>query len=802
MLLILDVLNKRTLITICTIFIFAVLRAQGEATYWYFGENAGLDFSSGAPQLNLDGQLSTNEGCGTISDANGQLLFYTDGISVWDRGHNQMPNGFGLLGDPSSTQSGVIIPRPGFSNLYFIFTVDNSAGDNGFRYSVVDMNLNNGFGDITSEKNIELATPTTEKITAVKHANGFDYWVVTHEWNSNNFLAYQITSLGINENPVVSSVGTFHGNLNTAEINASIANTIGYLKISPNGKRLVSAKFGGENSNVELFNFDDISGVVSNPILIENYFYEASADSGAYGVEFSPDGNILYVTDNDFDFNLNIPSTRLHQFDIRLSNAEDIINSATVLYDGNDKLGALQLAIDGKIYVSNDDKTALDVINNPNVLGLGSHYQSGVVDLGGRSAALGLPPFVQSFFNTTFNTNGTCLGGETEFQLNSDVAVSSILWDFDDGTTSDLLSPTHVYAHPGIYSVTVETIIANQTITLTDEVVIFEVPVAYEASDYLLCENLSNSGFTNFDLTTKVSEIIGSQDGQNFTVLFFDSEADAINGTNPVDYNYGTSSSQTIYARIQNTFNSNCFDITSFELIILESPDIVENETLYFCLNESLVLTAESGFDSYVWSTGETTSSIEIDAAGTYTVDVIRSYPMAPEISCGKTKTFTIIPSEKASIVSVEIEEWSGRNGIKVVVEGLGDYEFSLDNINYQSNNYFDDLNYGDFVIYVRDKNGCGIVTEDVFILDYPKFFTPNSDDYNPLWQIKFPDTERDNIIFIYDRYGKKLKVLNATSQGWDGTYKGNLMPASDYWFVLKRLSKNKTYTGHFSLRR
>ncbi len=776
--------------------------AQGEATNWYFGANAGLDFSTGEPVLDLNGQLSTNEGCGTISDSNGQLLFYTDGITVWDRNHNQMPNGFGLLGDPSSTQSGIIVPQPGSSNIYFVFTIDSSAGDDGLRYSIIDMDLNNGNGDVTSSKNIELKTPTAEKISAVIHGNGIDFWVLTHEWGNNNFLAYRITSSGINENPVVSSVGTIHGDTNPEEINASIANTIGYLKVSPNGKSIVSAKFGGENSNVEIFDFNDVTGQVSNPILISDYFYEASSSSGAYGVEFSPDSKILYVTDNNFDFISNTPSSKLHQLDITLTNAQDIVNSSTILYDGSNKLGALQLAIDGKIYVSNADKTALDVINSPNVLGMGSDYQIGAVDLGGRQATLGLPPFIQSLFSATFNTNNTCLGSETTFQLNSETNVTSAFWNFDDGTTSNQLNPTHIYSSPGTYTVTVEANVVGQAVTLVEEVVIFETPVAHNASDYMLCEVIDNDGYTTFNLNTKVAEVMGGQSSQDFSVLFFDSESNAISGANPLGLSYETSSSQTIYARIQNDYNTYCFDITSFQLIILDTPDIIEEVTLYLCEDESLLLTAEAGYDGYNWSNGQTTSSILIEAAGTYTVEIIRTHNTIPETACSRVKVFNVIPSNTATIINIDIDEWTDRNNISVFVDGLGDYEFSLDNVNYQDSSNFSNLNYGDHTVYIRDKNGCGVISEDVFILDYPKFFTPNDDSYNPFWSIKFPNSEPNYELFIYDRYGKQLVSLNAASRGWDGTYNGQLMPATDYWFILKRSSNNKVYTGHFSLRR
>ena len=187
------------------------ISAQAEASKWYFGINAGLDFSTGNPIALTNGELVTDEGCATISENNGDLLFYTDGITVWDKQHNIMPNGTGLTGDSSSTQSAIIVPKPGDVSIFYIFTVDDLAGPNGLRYSEVNMTLNGGNGDITNQKNIELNAFTTEKISAVKHANGIDFWVVTHDWNNNNFLSYQVTTAGVNIVPVISSVGEEHG---------------------------------------------------------------------------------------------------------------------------------------------------------------------------------------------------------------------------------------------------------------------------------------------------------------------------------------------------------------------------------------------------------------------------------------------------------------------------------------------------------------------------------------------------------------------------------------------------------------
>ena len=792
---------KKILFALCFKLCFLhCISAQGEAANWYFGSNAGLNFSSGNPVFNLDGQLNTNEGCGTISDANGDLLFYTDGITVWDKNHNQMPNGFGLLGDPSSTQSGLIVPLPSSDTLYYVFTVDSSAGDDGFRYSIVDLSLNNGNGDVTL-KNEELLTPSTEKITAVKHANGIDYWVITHGWRNNEFLAYQISPQGINLNPVVSAVGTPHGNDDPFAFDTFIANTIGYLKVSPNGSRIASAKFG-TGSNVEIFNFNDNTGVISNPILLDNLFFSSSSASGAYGVEFSPNGELLYVTDKNFDFSTDEAGSRLFQFDLTLNNASDIINSMTVLYDGGDEFGGLQLALDGKIYVCNSGKTALDVINNPNTLGAGCDYQIGAADLGGRLVTLGLPPFVQSLFNATFSINNSCVNNEIEFELVSEVDNASVQWDFGDGTTSSLQSPTHTYTSPGVYTVNVNASVAGQSLQLTEEVTIYEIPVANTPSDFYQCESQDDSGLTTFNLQTKVDEIIGNQDSTVFSVLFYDSEDSAMNGLNPIDFNYSISTFQTIYARIQNNFNPSCYDTTSFNLEVLDRPNIIEELTIALCEGESIILNADEGFDAYVWSTGSLSSTTEVSAPGTYTVDIFTNHNTNPQIACSTTKVFNVVPSSFATITDIAIQEWQRQNSITVSVEGSGEYEYSLDDLIYQDSNMFSNVGFGEFNVYVRDKNGCGVVSEIVYVLGYPKFFTPNSDSYNATWSITLPPEENDFEIVIFDRYGKKLTTLNALSPNWDGTYNGKLMPTSDYWFIFKRPSRNETFTGHFTLKR
>ena len=210
--------------------------AQNEGNIWYFGASAGLDFNSGAPVALIDGMLNTNEGCATISDNNGNLLFYTDGMTAYNKNHDVMPNGTGLLGHTSSTQSGVIVKKPGSTTIYYIFTVDGMSGNlGGLNYSEVDMTLQGGYGDINTNKNIPIFTNACEKITSIKHQNNSDYWIVARLENSNTYHSYLLTSSGLNMTPVVTNIGPIY------------INKIGYLRGSSDGNKIAAVNYGGND---------------------------------------------------------------------------------------------------------------------------------------------------------------------------------------------------------------------------------------------------------------------------------------------------------------------------------------------------------------------------------------------------------------------------------------------------------------------------------------------------------------------------------------------------------------------------
>ena len=260
---------------------------QKEASNWFFGENAGIKFNldNNTVTTLTNGQINTREGCSSISDASGNLLFYTDGSTVYNKLHQIMLNGFGLMGDKSSSQSAIVVPKPNNSNIYYIFTVGSNETKTGLNYSVIDMTLDNGMGAVT-EKNNSLLGACSEKITAVlKDCVSKDIWVVTLAAEDgvsnylNTYYAFEVSSLGVNKTPVKTTFNTFIGDVR------------GYLKLSPDGKKVAIANI---EDGLLIYDFDASTGKLSN----EQLLFINSSNGGIYpyGIEFSPNSELLYVS--------------------------------------------------------------------------------------------------------------------------------------------------------------------------------------------------------------------------------------------------------------------------------------------------------------------------------------------------------------------------------------------------------------------------------------------------------------------------------------------------------------------------
>jgi len=347
----------------------------GFSNNWYFGNRAAISFNTDPPTALADSPLNTQEGVATISDFEGQLLFYTDGITVWDRNNIPMPNGnASLLGNFSSTQSGVIVPNLMDPNLYYLFTTDELAGANGLSYSVIDLNLQgngsaaNPMGDVVlSERNIQLATPVTEKITAIVKSDNLGYWLIAHGWNNNDFLVFEVTCDGVNETPVISSVGPEHG--------GDMINAVGYLKATLGGEMLgVTNRL---DNSVGLYDFDTETGVVSN------YQRIVTPSTSLYGLEFSPSTEFLYIAGLD----------EIYQYNLSTQQQQSIPITGQAILNSNNVFRALQLGPDNRIYVSVRDLSYLSFIENSDESNASVTIEGIFLDIdnSGRACDFGLP---------------------------------------------------------------------------------------------------------------------------------------------------------------------------------------------------------------------------------------------------------------------------------------------------------------------------------------------------------------------------------------------------------------------------
>ncbi|WP_460218468.1 T9SS type B sorting domain-containing protein [Psychroserpens sp. MEBiC05023] len=629
-------MKKKSVVLIITLLFVTLTFAQQEASYWYFGRNAGLQFdaASGTVTAITDGQINTLEGCTSISDTEGDLLFYTDGRTVWNRNHVIMQNGdyfggTGLLGDPSSTSSGLIVPKPQDPTQYYIFTVDephhnnasvfpnqftgnyDSGGtvpgqddgfNNGFAYSLVDMTLDGGLGDVVdTEKNIPLVTydasipeeeayKCSEKITAVKADDCSSFWVITHFVN--RFYAFKVSVTGVDPTPVISTVGP------EVSISGYRRNSLGYIKASPDGTKLAVAHFGfalteGGNAagGVYLLDFDNDTGVVSNSVEL----YGPENGDSPYGVEFSSENRKVYASIGS-GINGNGASS-IYQWDLESSDIPaslELIHTSSVL-----SAGALQLGLDKRIYRAQisfqnaDSADYIGIINNPEATGSAVDYnENGVLlDINGNNqntSTIGLPPFIQSLFNSQIDiiqngistTELKLCTGDSYTLIAENVPGGTYTWTKDDVLLSEDTFELFV-DEPGFYEVFIEPNNGECPIEGEAVVGIFDIPTATQPNPIVVCDP---SGVSSFDLTIQNADILDGQDPNQYTVHYYTSLDDADLNENEITGDFtNTETPQTIYARVDNNDNPNCYATTSFVVTVFITPIIESLNDITVC---------------------------------------------------------------------------------------------------------------------------------------------------------------------------------------------------------------------------
>ena len=326
--------------------------------------------------------------------------------------------------------------------------------------------------------------------------------------------------------------------------------------------------------------------------------------------------------------------------------------------------------------------------------------------------------------------------------------------------------------------------ISNQTVSAPDPIEI--------------CDTDSVSdGIAQFNLDQEVTPYVMNGLPSGLNVIYYNTAEDAESQVAelPNLFTNTNAGGQIIYARIVN--GPDCFGVIPVTLVVNTfNPVGFGDVTVFICNGVPTTLQAPSGYQ-YQWSNGTMGSSISVSAAGNYSVTATNAD------GCSVTKTFTVIASEAATFVSADIRDFLGnQNSVLINYSGNGDYVFSLDGENFQASPTFSGLLPGEYSVYIRDENGCGIVGPYlIYVLGYPDFFTPNGDGFNDYWGIEFPDSRNAVPIYIYDRYGKLLHTVRDSGSRWDGTFNSKQLPSTDYWFRLK-LQNGRLVNGHFSLKR
>ncbi|QQY81302.1 T9SS type B sorting domain-containing protein [Tamlana sp. s12] len=345
-----------------------------------------------------------------------------------------------------------------------------------------------------------------------------------------------------------------------------------------------------------------------------------------------------------------------------------------------------------------------------------------------------------------------------------------------------------------------------------------------------------NDGLFAFDLTILDQEVLNGQDENIYKVSYYETAVDAENGTNPILNPQGfvnsTPYNQTIYIRVENSnIPDVCYATTTFDYEVspILKPVISSSSgSNTLCvdystgqLQNSITLMSDLQGSNYAYTwyldgveiSGANQEQYVVDTAapGLYTLTVTEIQLVAnctSEIS----ESFEIIQSGAAQLVSVtQTGTFEANPSINVLVEGYGEYWFQLDDGPILDNGgVFTNVSGGTHSVTVYDRKtenpSCDppLVIDDIRIISYPKYFTPNNDGINDTWNITAMSNQPGSYIEIYDRYGKFLEKILPSSTGWNGTYRGENLPTNDYWFILNYEESGvpKQFKSHFTLKR
>lgn len=874
-------------------------QAQNETDHWYFGKNAGLDFGAGLFAVLPDGVMDTPAGCSSISDHDGNLLFYTNGQTVWNRHHQVMEGGAGLVGEIELGESALIIPNPADENRYYLLYLRRTqVGTSlypGLYYAEVVFSAEFPDGAVTG-RDVRVRDQNTSRLTAVYHYPSNTVRVVAFGSlgpsgaAEDTFFIYTVSDEGLVLLPKI-----IQGDIPM--------NPIGQMKLSPDGKWLAVAE--QMERWVYLYRFDnDALEITHDRSLNPDDF---GAPKMPYGVEFSQDSRIFYFT----------AANTIKQLALYPDpDEEETVIPRIGEVRGN--LGSLQLARNGKIYAANFTMrneevlpySAIGVIHKPEKRGVACDFESNGVVLSPGQSKKGLPGFVTSFLRPRIITEDLCIGESSAFDLDAYAPVTAAHWTFGDGATANGLTPTHVFTTPGRYLVKADATYNNRTVSLYKEIIVHELPTLDPTTVMQQCDP-DNDGRALFNLYN-IKERFLNQDYE-YTFEFYHSLNDAQNGVNAISASNSAvytniANPETIFVRATNDFG--CSNIGSFQIeavfntlstvksvsvcddsdgdgydeegrfdlgaqrlsvatqlglpagsVVVFYPSFEAAQTKtdalpddftsasatlwirvedggYGCVGiGTLELIVQPGMELDIESDYQICTSPEepvtvLDGGGSNTTwkwetvpqhEVLatqREFPLTTPgryqltvtrtrdgVRCEASKVFNVRGSGEVVFESVVVDN----DKINVRVKGASSYEFSLDNEHFSGSglsHQFTGVPSGVHTVYVRDAAGCeDPIQQEVLVVAFPTYFTPNGDGHHDTWSIGLiAFMFREIEISIFDRYGKLLYQMNMKDNlGWDGTYQGRPLPASDYWYSARLTDKQgnvRHRKGHFSLLR
>jgi gliding motility-associated-like protein len=708
----------------------------GQGGIWYLGANSGFDFKYDPPKVLLDGKIFNQNGrTSTMTDELGDLQFYTNGDTVWNKNHEIMLNGTELnLYRNDAPITSVIVPHPGDGQLYYIFITTRGAHFNtpasAFVYAVVDLSGNNGEGSVI-QKNMKLIDGSTTLLTVTTDAREDSFWVITHGNDDNNFYSYHITGSGISA-PVVSAVGPYY------------SQDSWQMKISPDATKLVVT----EHCQVGIFNFNSSLGIVSN--------YRRLDVICGMGVEFSPNSELMYLVGESIGGD---HYGYVYQYDVSFDDVNKIADSEIEVGHrfNYGSLFDLQLAYNGKIYAGSMENTdSLVVINFPNKKGKACGYDNRGLKIKNRYFPY-LPTSVQSYYRDSpaIVIQSACKDMPTEIRVTGLGYADSLIWNLGDGTIESHSAANgkiinHSYSSTGDFRIKVRKYIGDVYRDMSSIITVIDAPIVNLGADTTICKgeslalNAGNNDLMTYSWSTGkgLPEIIILQEGI-YSVL--------------VD-NGVCSASDTIKVHVRN-----------FPAVEL-GPDKV------ICDQDSteLVTDATESY-SYQWSSGEESNAITARVNGDYGVTVnngrcstsdqvhvnfagVRNLSLSETFIEATYGEHILLNSEG---LNIDAWEWTFGDGSKQSTTGpTTTYSYK------KAGHYKGQL-------IASNSFGCSEkIAFEVNIpyhLFIPNVFTPDNDGVNDSFEIQYNGIEDLNV-FIYNRWGEVVFSTNTLEKMWNGS--------------------------------